>query len=137
MSDDPISGLHRRFDTLESNFDKVRKEQHEMSKSLVNVNHRIDLVEMQIESAHKREALIVGSINEKLEANSNLVKKLFDKFDRHDAQEAAERKERIEKESEAKELVASESKKLMWWIVTTCVSVLVGIGMVMFNKVFQ
>jgi len=31
---------------------------------------------------------------------------------------------------------AKEGKKTMLWLVSTCVSVLVGIGMVMFSKVF-
>lgn len=136
MSDDPITGLHRRFDRLESNFERVQKEQHGMSKCLLEVNHRIDLVEVQIEAAHKRELMIVGSINEKLAENSNLTKKIFDKFDKRDELEAKERKDRAQKEIDDRDKVAAESKKLTWWLISTCVTVLISIGMLMFNRVF-
>jgi hypothetical protein len=114
----------------------VRNEQHSMAQSLIEVNHRIDLVEVQIEASHKREAMIVGSINEKLAESSNLTKKLFDKFDKHDDLEVKERKERAEAEIAAREKATAENKKTMWWLVSTCVSVLIGIGMVMFAEVF-
>jgi chromosome segregation ATPase len=137
VSDDPITGLHRRFDKLESNFESIQREQHEISQSLVEVNHRIDLVEVQMESAHKREAMIVGSINDNLDRHSALVKKLFDKFDRHDEMETKERKERASAEIAERDRASAESKKTMMWLVTTCVSVLISIGMLMFTRVFE
>ena len=129
-------GLHRRFDQLETSFKEVRDEQHLMARSLDGVNHRIDMIELTVDAAQKRETMVVNSINEKLTENSNLTKKLFDKFDRHDAQEAKDRQERAQKELDQRDKAAAESKKLTWWLISTCVTVLTSIGMLMFSKVF-
>lgn len=120
MSDEQTdySGLHRRFDKLEANFDEVKKEQHQMASDLSTVNHRIDLIEVQIDAAQRRETLVIGSLNEKLEANANLIKRLFDKFDAH-----------IEGE-------VDDRKKLLFWLVSCVVSVLGTAAVIVFTRLF-
>jgi len=49
MTDDPIAGLHRRFDKLEDHFKIVETEQKVMAKNMLEVNHRVDMVEVQIQ----------------------------------------------------------------------------------------
>lgn len=115
-AEDPIAGLHRRFDKLESNFEDVQKEQHRMAINLVSVDKRMDLVEVQIQAAQQRETLVVGAINEKLESNLSLVRKLFEKFDAHTATEVEDR------------------KKVLFWLLTTVASVVSSLGFIIFNK---
>jgi hypothetical protein len=115
---EPLAGLHRRFDKLESNFSHVRNEQHAMALSLLAVDKRIDLVELQMNANQQREVLILDSFNKRMDDSSNMLKRLFDKFDL-----AAER-------------AVEDRKKMMIWVITTALSVLSSIGIIMFNKVF-
>jgi hypothetical protein len=116
---DDIAGLHRRFDKLEHNFTDVQTEQHKMALNLMAVDKRIDLVEMQINSAQQRETLILDSFNKRMESNSNMIKRLFDKFEI------------------AADKSVEDRKKIMFWLLTTALSVLTSIGFIMFQKVFS
>lgn len=134
MADD-IKGLHDRFDNLEKNFDEVRIEQHEMSKSILGVSHRIDIMEVQVEAAQKRETMVVNAVNEKLDNSTSLIKKLFDKFDEHDKMEKTERVVRNDKEIKDRDNVISENRKLKLWVISTCVTAIMSIGLLWINKV--
>lgn len=118
MTDDPYGALHRRFDKLEANFIEVREEQHDIAKNVEKVNHRVDLVELLVGASQQREELVVQSINTKLDSNSNMIKKLFDKFDT-----------RMEKEVEDK-------KTLLFWLASCVVSVVGAASYVVFTKLF-
>lgn len=118
MSGDDYSGLHRRFDKLEANFEEVKAEQHAMAKGLNTLDHRIDLMEVQVEAAQKREAMVVESINEKLTKNTMLIEKLFKKYDEHTESEANDR------------------KKLLFWLVSTVASVVGTASVILFSRVF-
>lgn len=118
MSDDPITGLHRRFDKLESNFEEVKAEQHDISKKVDRVDHRVDLLEVQIAAAEKRETMVVQTINEKLEHNTGLIQRLFEKYEQHTESEANDR------------------KKLLFWLVSCVVSVVGTASVILFSRVF-
>ena len=125
VTDDPVAGLHRRFDTLESNFQEVRKEQHQMATGLVTVDRRIDIMEVQIEAAQQREKLVVGGINMKLDANTSLIQKSFDLLDKHSS--------RFDAHTEAEN---RDRKKLLFWLITTVGSVMLGVAGVVITRVF-
>jgi hypothetical protein len=117
-SAEDVTGLHRRFDKLESNFSGVQAEQHKMALSLVTLDKRIDLVELQITAAQQRETLVMNALNQRLEQNSAMIKRLFEKFET------------------AADKAGEDRRKIMFWLLTTAVSVLSSIGFIMFNKVF-
>lgn len=118
MTDDPYGALHRRFDKLEANFEESKAEQHEMAKNLEKVNHRVDMVELVVNAAQQREELVVQSVSDKLDLNSSMIKKLFDKFDQHDRDDASDR------------------KKLLFWLVSCVVSVMGAAASIIFVKLF-
>lgn len=117
-NNDHIQGLHKHLTRLEDSFKEVKAEQFEISKNINHVNHRVDLIEVQIDAAQKREALVIGTINEKLEANTSLIKQLFTKFDDHATTEHEDR------------------KRVLFWLMTTVVSVVGTVGMIVFGRVF-
>lgn len=123
---DMVVGLHRRFDNVEFDVKKLTEHSQVVSERMVRMEGRIDMAEAKADALAERETLIHENVKEALASTNGIVKKLFDKFDQHTADEA---RERIQ--------VMKESKKMMFWLVTTCVSVLTGIGMVMFTRVFQ
>jgi len=123
---DSIYSLHRRFDKMETGFKDLRDEQHRMAINILAVDKRIDLVEVQIESAKAREELLYKTITDRLDSGSQVMKKLFDKFDKHTYEETEERRRGQE-----------DQKKMLWWIIGTAVSVLTSIGIVMFGRVFS
>lgn len=147
MSDD-IKGLSDQFGNLEKSFVEfrteqhamtkslvgVRAEQHEMAKSLVGVGHRIDIMEVQVQAAQARETLVVKAVNDKLDNSNAMIKKLFDKFDDRDKQEKEDRKERNEKELEERDKVVADNKQQKNWIIVTCVSALISIGLLWIGK---
>jgi len=118
MSDDPIAGLHKRFDKFEDHFKIIEKEQHIMAGNLVKVTGRLDVMDVVIAAAQTREGLVVGIINDKLDINTALTKKLFDRFDKHTDDENADR------------------KNTLFWLMTTVVTVALGVIGVILTKVF-
>jgi chromosome segregation ATPase len=115
---DQIARMHERFDTLDESFRTVQAEQHVIAKKVDKVDHRVDLLEVQIEAAQKRERLVVESITDKLSTNSNLIKDLTAAFRNHTKDESDDR------------------KKILFWLTTTVLSVGASAGFLLFNKVF-
>ncbi|HEY7805080.1 MAG TPA: hypothetical protein VIC30_11705 [Orrella sp.] len=113
-----VVGLHRRFDHVEKDVKHLTEQSQLASERMIRMEGRIDLAEAKSDALAERETLIHENVKDALTATNSLVKKLFDKFDQHTVDENNER------------------KKLMVWIIATCVSVLSGIGMVLFAEVF-
>lgn len=121
-----VVGLHRRFDAVEHDVKALAAQSQVASERMIRMEGRIDLAESKAAAAVEKEALTHATVKEALAMTNGMVKKLFDKFDQHTTEES---RERIQ--------VMKDSKRMMFWLVTTCVSVLTGIGMIMFTRVFQ
>ncbi|HEY7805265.1 MAG TPA: hypothetical protein VIC30_12650 [Orrella sp.] len=120
-----VIGLHRRFDHVEENVKALTDQAQLASERMIRMEGRIGLAEAKADALAERETLIHANVKDALAATNNLVKKLFDKFDQHTVDEHNERMQTMK-----------DSKKMMLWVITTCVSVLTGIGMVLFTEVF-
>lgn len=120
-----VVGLHRRFDNVEKDVKSLTAQSVLSSERMIRMEGRIDLAEAKSDALMERETLIHENVKGALANTNNLVKKLFDKFDQRTVEE---NKDRIN--------AMTASKKQIWWLATTCVSVLIGIGMVMFGRVF-
>jgi len=120
-----VAGLHRRFGIIEMNVATLAQDSKATSERMIRMEGRIDLAEANAKSTAEREILIHNNVKEALANTNSIVKKLFDKFDAHTVEES---KDRLQLEK--------DGKKIMVWLVSTCISVLIGIGMVMFTQVF-
>lgn len=112
------SGFHRRFDEMRRMMAEIQTEQHGIVASIQDVNHRVDLTELQLKASQEREAIVTGHLFEKLGEYGQSMDRLTAGFAAHTAQEDADR------------------KKILFWLATTVVSVAGSAGLLLFNKVF-
>lgn len=128
-----VVGLHRRFSDVERDLHTLALDSKATTERMIRMEGRIDVAEVKAEAAAERETATYQNVQNALEATNHLVRKLFDKFDRHTMEEASDRKELFEERQE----VLKEQKRVLWWVITTCLSMLSAIAMYALTEVFS
>lgn len=128
-----VVGLHRRFNDVERDLHTLAQDSKSVTERMIRMEGRIDIAEVKAHAAAEREAATYQHVQTALEATNHLVRKLFDKFDTHTVEEAADRKELFDERQE----VLKEQKRVLWWVITTCLSMLSAIAMWALTEVFS
>lgn len=120
-----VVGLHRRFSELEEHVKSLMADTRQASERMIRLEGRLDVAEAKAQAAEQREQITYMHVNDSLTATNDLVKKLFDKFDANKKENEAHRVEALK-----------DQRRVLIWVIVTCSSVLISIGMLMFSKVF-